>query len=326
MDDLQTTFSTDAPDDGPSTVTVKQLGPNCGAEVHGLDATKPLNAATVKTIHDALMEHGVVVFSDQDITRDQQAVFTANFGDLTVHPFSPHLDDMPEMIVLDNDGDNPPLSTDVWHSDETFRLEPPMGTVLRAVVLPTAGGDTLFASMTAAYEGLSDQMQHFVSGLEAVHDFKNFKRLFGNSREHRERLWEMEDKFPNPIHPVVRIHPVTGKKALFVNPQFTLSIKGMKEGESDALLNLLHQQTKIPEYQFRIHWKLNKMAFWDNRLVQHYAARDYLPQRRRVERVTLKGDRPKGQKGPSYTVLDDAAPRQDPIVEKYQGASARAKD
>ena len=325
MDEIQTQSAPKPAADGAATVTVKQLGPHAGAEVHGLDATKPINAATVKTIHDALMEHGILVFADQDITRQQQAEFTANFGELTIHPISPHLEEMPEMIVLDNDGDNPPLSTDVWHSDETFRLEPPMGTVLRAVVLPSVGGDTLFASMTAAFEGLSDQMQQFVSGLEAIHDFINFKRLFGNSAEHRQRLWELEDQFPNPVHPVVRIHPETSKKALFVNPQFTLAIKGMNEDESDALLRLLCQQANVPEYQFRVHWKVNKMAFWDNRLVQHYAARDYLPERRRIERVTLKGDRPFGEKGPSCTVLDGEVPRKDPVVDGYQ-AAADARD
>ena len=137
-----------------TTVTVKQLGPSIGAEIHGLDATKPLNQATTQTISDALLEHGVLVFRDQEITREQQAAFTAQFGTLTIHPISPHLEELPEMIVLDKVGENPPLSTDVWHSDETFRLEPPMGTVLRAVIVPRVGGDTLFASMTAAFEGL----------------------------------------------------------------------------------------------------------------------------------------------------------------------------
>ena len=306
-------------------MTVKQLGPNVGAEICGVDATRPLKPATIRTIHDALMKHGVLIFSNQDITREQQVNFAAQFGELTIHPISPHLDEMPEMMVLDNDGDNPPLSTDVWHSDETFRLEPPMGTVLRAVIVPRVGGDTLFASMTAAYEGMSDKMQQFVSGLEAIHDFKNFRRLYSNSAKHRQRLWEMEDRFPNPVHPVVRIHPVTNKKALFVNPQFTVSIKGMKDDESDALLKVLYRQALLPEYQFRVHWKVNKMVFWDNRLVQHYAARDYLPERRRVERVTLKGDRPFGDNGASYTVLDEDAPRKDPNVDKYQSAAVERK-
>ncbi len=308
-------------DEGVATVTVKQLGPRVGAEIHGLDATKPLNQASVQTIRDALLEHGILVFRDQDITREQQAAFAAQFGTLTIHPISPHLEELPEMIVLDNDGENPPLATDVWHSDETFRLEPPMGTVLRAVIVPRVGGDTLFCSMTAAFEGLSDHMQQFISGLEATHDFKNFKKLYGKSAEHRQRLWEMEDRFPNPVHPVVRIHPVTEKKAIFVNPQFTLAIKDMKQDESDALLDLLYRQANIPEYQFRVHWRTNTMSFWDNRLVQHYAARDYLPDRRRIERVTVLGDRPFGDKGASYIVPDTVNNDSGGFVESYQEAA-----
>jgi len=307
------------------TVRVKQLGPHAGAEVLGLDATKPLSKANLTIIRDALMENGVIVFRGQDITRKQQAEFTANFGDLTIHPFSPHLDEMPEMIVLDNDGKNPPLSTDVWHSDETFRLEPPMGTVLRAVIVPEVGGDTVFSSMTAAYEGLSGHMQSFISGLEAIHDFKNFKMLYGNSPEHRQRLWEMQDQFPNPVHPIVRIHPVTGKKAIFVSPQFTVAIKDMNQDESDALLNVLYRQANIPEYQFRVHWQINMMVFWDNRTVQHYAARDYLPYRRRVERVTLQGDRPYGANGNSYFLLDVKSGEPAINVDNYQAAAAERK-
>ena len=305
------------------TISIKQLGPHAGAEVLGLDATKLLNKRGMEIIRDALMQFGVIIFRDQDITRKQQAEFAANFGVLSVHPFSPHLDEMPEMIVLDNDGDNPPLSTDVWHSDETFRLEPPMGTVLRAVIVPKVGGDTLFSSMTAAFEGLSDQMQRFVSGLEAIHDFKNFKGLYSNSREHRKRLLEMQDQFPNPVHPVVRTHPVTGKKAIFVNPQFTLVIKDMKQDESDALLDVLYRQANIPEYQFRVHWRKHMMAFWDNRTVQHYAARDYLPLRRRVERVTLQGDRPFGETGKSYSILELDSEKSQLTVENYQGNVAK---
>jgi taurine dioxygenase len=301
-------------------VTVKQLGPHAGAEIYGIDTGNPVDDAARQTIYDALMDNGVILFRNQDITREQQADFAANFGELTVHPFSPHLDDLPEMIVLDNDGSNPPLSTDVWHSDEMFRLEPPLGTLLRAKIVPRLGGDTLFSSMTAAFEGLSDQMQSFVSGLEAVNDFKNFKRLYGSSPEHRQRLWEMMDKFPNPVHPVVRIHPVTGKKAIYVCPQFTVAIKGMKPDESEALLNMLYRQAHVPEYQFRVHWQENLMAFWDNRTVQHYAARDYLPDRRRMERITLKGDLPYGDLGKSYSILDPDAERADPILESYQTA------
>ena len=276
-------------------IEIVKTGPACGAEVRGADLTKPLGNADFKIIHDALMEHEVIVLPDQQaITVEDQVRFGERFGKLSVHPFSPHAKDVPELIVLDNDCDKPPLATDIWHSDETFRETPPWGTILRARVVPKVGGNTVFASMTAAYEGLSDRMQAFLSGLEAVHDFKPFRRLFGNDAESKRIVREMEDKFPNPIHPVVSVHPVTGRKAIFVSRQFTVAIKGMTEIESNALLEVLYHLPEVPEYQFRAQWQVGMMVFWDNRSVQHYAPRDYLPERRRMERVTLAGDKPFG--------------------------------
>ena len=149
--------------------------------------------------------------------------------------------------------------------------------------------------------------------------------LYGNSPEHRQRLWEMQDQFPNPVHPIVRIHPVIGKKSIFVSPQFTVAIKDMNQDESDALLNVLYRQANIPEYQFRVHWQINMIMFWDNRTVQHYAARDYLPYRRRVERVTLQGDRPYGANGNSYFLLDVESGEPTINVDNYQTAAAERK-
>jgi taurine dioxygenase len=183
------------------------------------------------------------------------------------------------------------FSTDVWHSDETFRLTPPMGSILRCIRRPPAGGDTLWADMNAAYEGLSGKMQNFLSGLEAVHDFKNFRHKFDDlpPREKHAKLAQMEEELPNPTHPVIRTHPVTGRKVLYVNEQFTLAIKGMREDESASLLAFLYEQPRIPEYQFRVRWAPNDMVFWDNRPTQHYAANDYYPERRTMQRVTIKG-------------------------------------
>jgi taurine dioxygenase len=213
---------------------------------------------------------------------------------LTVHPFVPHLGEFPEVVVLDNHADNPVFSTDHWHSDETFRAIPPMGSILRCLVRPETGGETLWCDMVAAYEGLSEKMRRFLSGLEAVHDFKNFRHKFDHlpPRERHARLAEMEEELPNPAHPVVRTHPVTKRKALFVNEQFTIGIKDMREDESRALLDFLFAQARIPEYQFRFHWEVNSMVFWDNAPLQHYAANDYYPQRRTMHRVTIKGDKP----------------------------------
>ncbi len=215
--------------------------------------------------------------------------FGRRFGELTVHPFSPNDEKAPQLIKFRNDETNPPFGTDVWHSDETFRAEPPMATVLCAKEVPAVGGDTMFVSMSAAFDGLSDRMQQFISGLEAIHDLKPFRALFGDSEEDRKNLQHFELLYPPRVHPVVRIHPVSGRKVLFVNPQFTIAIMGMDERESRSLLDTLFQQALIPEYQFRHHWAPHTIAMWDNRSTQHYAVNDYYPQRRYMERVTIRG-------------------------------------
>lgn len=275
-------------------IEVIPQGRTIGAEIRGVDFSRPADCATVDAIKSALLQWKVVYFRNADITPEQQVAFGRCFGELTVHPAVPHLEHLPEVIVLDytKPGRYP---TDVWHSDETFRLVPPMGSILRCVRLPEVGGDTIWADMGAAYEGLNDKLQHFVSGLEAVHDFTIFRRKFDDlpPAERHAKLAEAELEMPNPTHPVVRAHPVTGQKILFVNPQFTLCIKGMRESESRALLNLLYAQAPMPEYQFRFHWQANSMAFWDNRPTQHYAVNDYHPYRRTMHRVAIKGeDRP----------------------------------
>ncbi len=277
-----------------TTVETRRLSATIGAEVTGVDLSKPVDAPTLAALKDALSAHKVLFFRDQDITPEQQVAVGKLWGELTVHPFVPHLDHLPEVIVLDNHADNPVFATDVWHSDETFRVEPPMGSILRCVNIPAAGGDTLWCDMVAAYANLSDTMQRFLSGLEAIHDFKPFRHKFDALpiRERHARLAEMEEELPNPTHPVVRTHPVTGEKALFVNRQFTLAIKDMREDESEALLEFLYKQTLIPEFQVRFRWQPHSIAFWDNAPTQHYAANDYYPQRRTMHRVTIKGGRP----------------------------------
>jgi taurine dioxygenase len=277
-----------------SAIEVTPRGATIGAEVKGVDFSKPVDAATAAAIHDALMRYSVIYFRDAAMTPAQHVAFGRLFGELTVHPFVPHLGEFPEVVVLDNHADNPVFSTDHWHSDDTFRAIPPMGSILRCLVRPETGGETLWCDMVAAYEGLSEKMRRFLSGLEAVHDFKNFRHKFDHlpPRERHARLAEMEEELPNPAHPVVRTHPVTKRKALFVNEQFTIGIKDMREDESRALLDFLFAQARIPEYQFRFHWEVNSMVFWDNAPLQHYAANDYYPQRRTMHRVTIKGDKP----------------------------------
>jgi taurine dioxygenase len=270
-----------------------------GAEVRGADLAR-LDDAGFAALHDALVRYEVIVLRGQRISLEDQMAFGARFGELSVHPFSPNLEDKPAVIVLDYSADHPASRTDVWHADETFRANPPMATMLRARIVPERGGDTCFASMTAAYRGLSERMKRHVHGLEALHDFKPFRSLFNDTPEHRRRLRELEDEFPNPWHPVVRVHPVSGRRALYVNPQFTVRIRGLKEDESNALLAFLYAQASVPEYQLRVKWEVDTVVMWDNRSVQHYAPHDYYPQRRSMERVTITGDIPVGVSG-EYT-------------------------
>ncbi len=271
-------------------VAVRKVGVHLGAEVSGVDLRRPLSDDQFKAIEAALVEHELIIFRNQDITSANLMDFGRRFGELTVHPFAPNEGkNAPELIKFRNDETTPPFGTDVWHSDETFRAEPPMATILCAKEVPAIGGDTMFVSMTAAYEGLSDRMQQLISGLEGIHDMKPFRPLFGTSEAERRKLQEFELKYPPQLHPVVRVHPVSGRKVLFVNPQFTVGINGMEEHESRALLDLLFRQAFVPEYQFRHHWEPHTIAMWDNRSTQHYAVNDYYPQRRYMERVTIKG-------------------------------------
>ena len=275
-----------------STISLKQKGVFLGAEITGVDLTQPLDDATIAAIGQAHAEHGLLIFPKQKISSEDLKRFARNYGDLTVHPFSSSAEDAPELIVYDQKEGNPPPPTDIWHTDETFRECPPMGTVLCSKIIPDVGGDTAFISMSAVYEGLSDKMQSFLSGLEAVHDFKPFKTLFPETPEGIERLRKLEDQYPPSTHPIVTVHPVTDKKVLFVSPQFTLKIKGMEEDESNTILDLLFRKTYIHEYQYRHRWEQDMVLFWDNRCAQHSAIHDYYPKRRLMERVTIKGERP----------------------------------
>ena len=271
-------------------VTVTKVGVHLGAEISGVDLRKPLSEPAFKAIDAALTEHALLIFRSQNISSDNLMDFGRRFGPLTVHPFAPREGKAPELIKFRNDETTPPFGTDVWHSDETFRAEPPMATMLCAKdEIPAVGGDTMFASMAAAFDGLSDRMQHFISGLEAYHDLKPFRALFSDTEEDRKKLQHYELMYPPHLHPVVRVHPASGRKALFVNPQFTIAIKDMDERESRSLLDLLFQQMLIPEYQFRHRWTPHAIAMWDNRQTVHYAVHDYYPQRRYMERVTIKG-------------------------------------
>ena len=270
---------------------VERLGARLGAEIHGLDLKASMSPETFAALEAALIEHKVIVLRDQHLTTAQHVAMSRLFGDLEVHPMRPQ-GEFPEILVLDNHKDNPVLSTDVWHSDTTFRKNPTKYTILRCQIMPKVGGDTLWADMEAAYEGLSETFRKMIDGLRAVHDFQNFRVLFKNTDEDRAKLRKMEEMFPNPSHPVVRTHPVSGRKSIYVNPQFTLRIEGLEPAGSRAILDVLFAQAHVPEYQFRLRWAPGMIVFWDNRSTQHYAANDYYPERRRMERTAVVGDAP----------------------------------
>jgi taurine dioxygenase len=270
---------------------VERIGRHLGAEVHGLDLKRPLDPATFAAFEAALVEHKVLVVRDQNLTTAEHVEVSRLFGELEVHPFRPE-GEFPEIMVLDNNKDNPVLSTDVWHSDTTFRLRPTRYTILRCEIMPKTGGDTLWCDMEAVYANLSDRFRAMIDGLRATHDFQNFRTLFKNTPEDRERLRRMEELYPNPSHPVVRTHPVSGGRSLYVNPQFTIRIDELNEDESRALLALLFAQVHVPEFQFRLRWTPGAIVFWDNVSTQHYAANDYYPERRRMERTAVIGDMP----------------------------------
>ncbi|PTT13665.1 taurine dioxygenase, partial [Pseudomonas sp. HMWF034] len=264
-----------------SSLTVTPLSTALGAQISGVDITQPLNPEQRDAIEQALLDYSVLFFRDQPITPQQQARFAANFGDLHIHPIYPNVPEQPEVLILDT------AVTDVrdnavWHTDVTFLPTPALGAVLSAKLLPAFGGDTLWASGIAAYEALSEPLKRMLDGLTATHDFtKSFPlERFGNTAEDLAR-WEATRKKNPPLsHPVVRTHPVSGRKSLFVSDGFTTRINELEPAESKAILKLLFAHATRPEFTIRWRWQENDVAFWDNRVTQHYAVDDYRPQRR----------------------------------------------
>jgi taurine dioxygenase len=268
-------------------ITPEPLSPTVGAEIRGVALSEPIDAETLDELHRALLEYKVIFFREQDITPAQHVAFARRFGELETHPFVPQRDGYPEVMVLEKN-DRVGGYENVWHSDVTWRQEPSLGSVLLARQVPALGGDTLFCDMYAAYEGLSDKIRSSLDGLRAVHDFtRTFGRLMS-----AEELAKKQQEFPPAEHPVVRTHPETGRMGLYVNAAFTSHIVGLDPTESDRLLDVLYRQATVPEYQCRFRWRPDSVAFWDNRAVQHYAASDYFPHPRLMERVTILGDRP----------------------------------
>ena len=288
------TKSISTPDADPGQAfTVKRIGRHLGAEIHGLDLSIPPDAATFERFEAALIEHKVVYVRDQHLDTAQHVRVGEALGELEVNPFADNDPNEGRILSLDTQRDWAPwapIVSDKWHSDLTFQECPPRYSILRCEIMPEHGGDTLFADMTAAYDGLSDTFKKVIDGLEALHDFTPFRDLFSNSDEDALRLAQKERELPPMVHSVVRVHPVSGLKAIYVNQGFTKSIVGMRPDESRAILDLLFLQPHFPEYHFRLSWQPGTIAFWDNRSVQHYAIADYYPAHRRMRRVAVVGE------------------------------------
>lgn len=270
-------------------IEVTPVSPVIGAEIAGVDLSQPLGNKVFQEIHDALMAHQVIFFRDQELTWDQQKAFGRLFGDLHIHPAAPAPEGHPEIFEVHADENSHRIVGPDWHSDVSCDEAPPMGSVLHLHEVPEPGGDTLFASMYAAYDALSDEMKTFLGGLSAWHESEKVHRAVFEHRS--DQLRDGADTYPKALQPIIRTHPVTGRKGIYVNTAFTTRIEGLNRNESDAILDMLYAHIDTPEFHCRFHWQKNSVAFWDNRCTQHQALWDYYPQTRSGSRVTICGDK-----------------------------------
>tara|TARA_B100000676_G_C18080593_1_gene850892 strand:- start:1950 stop:2768 length:819 start_codon:yes stop_codon:yes gene_type:complete len=256
-----------------------------GALITGVDLAD-LSDTDFAAIRGAWLEHQVVFFRAQPWTPAQHAAFADRLGPPQRHEAYPHVDGFNQLTILENDREHPP-TIEMWHTDMTFRASPPLGSILHSVVAPERGGDTLFASMSAAWDGLSPHWQRFLLELEAVHDFAHGFKESLEAPGGRERLADMLADNPPVTHPVVIEHPETGRRGLYVNSLFTREIVGMSAPESAVVLRFLFEHVTMPEYTCRFRWEAGSVAFWDNRITQHKPVNDYWPQHRRMQRITV---------------------------------------
>ena len=257
-----------------------------GATVQGIDLKQPLEQELAGFISKALAKNEVIFFRNQDITPEQHRAFALNFGQLQSHPVYPTVEGFPEITILEND-EKRPSKIEEWHSDMTFKEIPPMGSILLGKVIPKKGGDTLFASLSAAFSDLPNDMKESLMTLTAIHSFEHgFKESLAEPYG-KERLAQALKDNPPVEHPVIRTHPVSGKKVIYVNSLFTLKIKSLSDTDSFELLEFLCAHIKQEKYQCRFSWEANSIAFWDNRSVIHKPVNDYWPQERRLERITI---------------------------------------
>ncbi len=273
-------------------LSINRLTANIGAEIEGVDLGIRLDSATVAQIREALLEHLVLVFREQDLTPESHIAFARYFGEIKSPPVATPHGGPPEINVIDQT-DPRHEGADAWHADNTYTSVPPMGSLLRVLQLPSLGGDTAFASMYAAYEALSPTIRRLCDGLHAVHDVTGSLSKAIARGHSVANLAEIQKQLPPVEHPVVIVHPETGRRALFVNVNSTTRLVGLSEAESQMLLRFLFEHTKEPEFQLRVRWDTRTLVFLDNRCTQHYAVADYR-ERRILHRVAVEGTPPQG--------------------------------
>jgi taurine dioxygenase len=267
-------------------ITIEKEDAMLGATVSGLDLTAALGEKEIAALKEALAQHHVIFFHDQELSPSHHRQFGLAFGTLQIHPSYPTVEGYPEIIYLHNDQENP-SRIDEWHTDMSFTPIPPMGSILIARIMPEKGGDTMFSSLGASYDDLPEPVKKTVSGLTATHSFAHgFKDSLAEPGG-RERLQDALERTPDVVHPVVTTHPVNGRKMLFVNRIFTARINELSESNSEELLSYLCEHMVQDKYVYRFKWRQNSIAFWDNRAVLHKPVNDYWPATRRMERVTI---------------------------------------
>ena len=268
---------------------IKRFSPAVGAEIRGVDLSRGLTGEEFKEVHKAFMDHQVLFFREQkEIPPEVHVEIGKRFGNLHFHPAAPQMEGHPEIFVIHTHRDSKIANGEFWHSDVSCDEEPPLGTMLQLHLLPSMGGDTLFSNMYQAYEELSETFQKFCDGLSALHESEHVYR----GRYSDRGVDDAGKVYPSSVHPVVRTHPETGRKALYVNRAFTTRIQELSEDESRAVLDLLLNHCEKLSLQTRFRWQKNDVVLWDNRCVQHHALWDYWPEERKGRRVTIAGDRP----------------------------------
>ena len=272
---------------------IKKLSPTIGAEIIGNNIFDNLNADVYDAIYNCLIENKVIFIRNQKITSEQHISFAKSFGDIEPpHPVYPHVDQYPEIVLLENNENNPP-DTDVWHTDVTFKPNPPFASILYSRIIPPIGGDTLWSSLSAIYDALPKEIKRYLETLNAVHDMGDFRNTFTENEPigSAGKLNEGFKKFGSSIHPIIKSHPITKKKFIYINPGFTNHIVGFNATDSSNLLNYLFNFMNKPEFQIRFKWTENTIAMWDNRCTMHYAIGDYMPNHRKMYRVTVLNDK-----------------------------------